>query len=246
MPKFDKIYCIHIVDAPERKKIMEQGFNRIFPNEDIKFFETVRKPWLNNEVGRLVVNEREANPNSAIKLPVRGSYYDWWKNGNENMMGVLFDCAYNLYSVLKMAQLKKYEHIAIFEDDFQFIGNDTLIHRYIDSMPADYDMIRFYSSGYDSESLKDGDALYVNYKDADPMKVKLFNGGIGFLALSKRGINAYLSYLEEKEFISDVCLMDYNYWADNQLGLNCYFPTALLYKPDYNNEKIKSTVIALW
>ena len=246
MSIFNKIYCIHLINYPDRKKLMTNGFNRIFnSDENIKFWETVRKPWLNDECANIITEYRKIHNEAKIKLPISGSYYDYYNSGAKHILGTLFDCAYQLYSVLTIAKNTMPDNgkIAIFEDDFNFINDTNIVKNYLNNMPEDYDMIRFYSSGYTNEALGNFvPKMYVNYKDANnSTRGPLYHGGIGFLALSKKGVDHYIHYLENIEFISDTCLMNYGYWCNSDL--KCYFPTKLLYIPDYNNQHIPSTVL---
>lgn len=245
---FDRIYVLNLVNAPERTKLMEEQLTKIFPNDKYKFWETVKKPFINNEVAKAVV-EAELKSESKLKLPTTGSYYDWWRSGKVNLMGVIFDCAYNIYSILKVAQVKQYKHICIFEDDFRFIEDTDKIYEYLDNIPENYDLIRFYSSGFNDDwskrkeqlELKDGQH-YISFQQS---ALGLGGGGIGMLALSQKGIQVYLNYLEKVNFISDLFCMDWRYSIDNDSKnvLNAYWPYELIYVPDYNNEKIKSEVL---
>lgn len=248
---FDRIYCLSLSDVQERQSMMKKSLSEYFPQDDVKFWETVHKPLINNRIAQAIIDSELAGQNNYKTPYIETEYYKRQKefpDQQKNIMGTIFDCAFNVYSILKVSEALGHDHICIFEDDFRFIREKDVFYNYLDKMPEDYDLIRFYSAGFTEEWQKTidenfKDSMYIPYKHS---MLGLNYGGIGMLALSKNGIKVYIDFLETQCFVSDLFLMHPSYALVNNLNieLNAYFPNKVLYYPDYLNQEIKSEVLS--
>lgn len=124
---FDKIFCINLAERPDKKKKMEERFDKL--GIEVEWFTPVIFGFANKIVPSLV--------NSKV------SYFNI-ENPNE------FGAALSHYAVIKKAILKEYDQIFVFEDDAKFDKNfNDKIPRYLDSLPDNANMIMLYSYMYE-------------------------------------------------------------------------------------------------
>lgn len=124
---FDKIYCINLAERPDKKKKMEERFDKL--GIEVEWFTAVTYGF----AGKIVP--------ALVKSKV--SHFNT-KQPNE------FGAALSHYTVIKKALLEGHEQIFVFEDDAKFDKNfNDKIPKYLDSLPDDANMMMLYSYMYE-------------------------------------------------------------------------------------------------
>ena len=125
--KYDKIVCISLKEREDKYKYMLAQF--IKHDIDVEFYRPVIPGYAAQIVGPYI--EKHNKPNETRFNP---------QFPNE------FGCMQSHYHVIKTALLEGAENLFVFEDDCAFHKDwDTLLPKYLDSIPENTDAILLYS-----------------------------------------------------------------------------------------------------
>ena len=132
--------------------------------------------------------------------------------------GAILDYVTKLYSIIKESLLKNYDHILIFEDDV-IIDNDKFLEM-INFIPSDYDIIRFGFTKDDNLLNPENANIYNNYFCIN----KYVNyWGVFTVALSRKGMEYFVNYIDNKLCQADLPFFDVNMINNNNLvNYYCY------------------------
>ena len=126
----------------------------------------------------------------GIPNSIRTSYYDKYP---ESYCKVL-DCALNHYTIIKSAYSRGLQNILIIEDDLNVVDCDILSKTF-DQIPEDFDVIKFWSTGYYNNKEWNGESPLYN---SDREFVRDDCSTLCY-ALSRKGMKLYLDY-QDKDF----------------------------------------------
>lgn len=130
--KFDEIHCILSLDRHDRIKNVHDVFEK-YDIQNVRYTYTFNKPIYNNV--------RESYP-LLQTIP----YDEAYNGGNKTVYNRVFDCALNHYNIIKSAYKRNVNNLLVFEDDINFVINKNVLDKIIDSIPEDYDVIKFYNN----------------------------------------------------------------------------------------------------
>ena len=199
---FDKIYCISYLERMDRRRFMEYQFNILGILDKVEFIN--------------------AFDFSKI-LPE-----DVLKGVHENIQKFpIFGCALSHYKCVKHAKLFGYKKILILEDDMCFSKNLTLIHKYFNALPHDWDyikyMYRWLEKPLDPKQFENK-IQYINLKSGILGNA---NVNAGAYALNEKAIDLYLEITESNKLnTSDYIKYFFSDFKDSPL--NSYVPCALI------------------
>lgn len=111
---FDKIYCLHLAESPERLDSSKEEFTKMGIYDDVDYWWTCRHPYT-KEIHDFLVSIEHFRIN-AINAPNA------------------YNCSRNWYEIIKTSYLRGFEHILCIEDEFK---------TFMKKIPNDYDIIRF-------------------------------------------------------------------------------------------------------
>lgn len=181
---FDKIFCLHLVEANERYINCINEFNK-YKNlfNDITYIYTCKNVYSENLKQSPFIDD-EIHKQTLIKC----------------RLPQLFNVSYHHYEIIKTSYLLGYNYILVFEDDIQFINNPNLIYNTFTNLPDDWDLIKF----WDTESLID-----INWYSKDNSNIQeyipIYNFGHGMVcyALSKNGMKQMIELYDSQKCIVD-------------------------------------------
>jgi GR25 family glycosyltransferase involved in LPS biosynthesis len=185
---FDKIYCIHLVEAGYRHKSVLEECKKINLENEINFWYTSKKP-INKTIGDGMCS-------------LHDDYYNKYRKVNEYTYGACFDCAYNHYSIIKQAYIRGLNSILIIEDDIFFHDDIDLLNDVIDNIPEDYDILKFYNQRYqkDNEHIKD------YFISMDINNYQYYYHSTLCYALSRNGMKSLIDEYESNFAVADIAL----------------------------------------
>jgi GR25 family glycosyltransferase involved in LPS biosynthesis len=196
---FDKIYCLHLVDAKERYKSVLEECNKINLENKVDFWYTTKKP-INITIGNNIQS-------------LHDNYYDsFFKNGNEYVYGACFDCAYNHYSIIKQAYMRGLNSILIIEDDICFNDDLRLLNNIINNIPYDYDVLKLYNLEipYKNESsikpYKNESFIKPYFLLLNEHNYKYYYRSTLCYALNRKGMEALINEYETNLVAADIAL----------------------------------------
>ena len=221
---FDKVYVIHCIENEERLNNIQ--FQVKNSGLDLEIHETCYFPWSQQAVNGLILSNR-------------GRYV---VNGSE------FNLTREFYSIIKRSYLKGYNHILIFEDDFNLMKNEYL-NDFVDHIPEDFDIIQF-SILANREILPN---YYVIGKEYEENGKYFIEPPEGFwsncgLALSRKGMKYFIDTIDEEFIAADIVAFEnknkiFFYGKTNvKSGLKHYIPTVpLVYLIDNGDSQIQKS-----
>jgi GR25 family glycosyltransferase involved in LPS biosynthesis len=183
---FEKIYCLHILEAKERYGSVIEECNKIELENEVNFWYTCKKP-INLTIGNNIES-------------LHDSYYNRKAETNEYTYGAVFDCAYNHYSIIKQAYMRGINSILIFEDDILF-NKISVLKNIIDNIPNDYDVLKFYNTVYDKKNVIVNNVFFQLIDNPD----KYCNSTLCY-ALSRKGMEAVINEYESNLVAADIAL----------------------------------------
>ena len=172
---FDEVYLLNMVERQDkyirmRERIDYMGWNVID-------FRVVSHP-ISNTIVECMGNDLSGH-GYAI-------YY-----------GGVFNCTREQYTIIKSAYLRGLESVAIIEDDASFLKDKNIWTEYIDTIPQDYDVLRFNSLRGSNEE------QYCAKSETNWVPLMSLIWGTGFYALSRRGMEYMIRYID-----NDYCPID--------------------------------------
>lgn len=187
---FDKIYCLHLVEAKERYVSILEECEKINLENKIDFWYTTKKP-INAFIGNNIYT-------------LHDKYYNKYINQNKYTYGACFDCAYNHYSIIKQAYIRGLNTILIIEDDILFNDNVDLLNTIINNIPEDYDVLKLYNTVYNKHN------EITSYNDCfeliDEHNYKYYYHSTLCYALNRKGMEALINEYETNLVAADVAL----------------------------------------
>lgn len=117
---FDKIYCINLLERPDRKQLVQERFDKL--GIEVEFLNAVKFGFANNIIQSNLFNFLNKNqPNE-------------------------FGCTLSHYQCIKKAYLQGYNNVLIFEDDVKFYKNfNNIIEQKLNNVPDNWDLLYLYS-----------------------------------------------------------------------------------------------------
>lgn len=185
---FDKIYCLHLVEAKERYKSVLKECNKINLENKVDFWYTSKKP-INTTIGNNIQS-------------LHDDYYNSVMRSNKNVYGACFDCAYNHYSIIKQAYIRGLNSILIIEDDICFNNNLSLINNVINNIPEDYDVLKLYNTVYNKRNKITSDFFEL----IDEHNYKYYYHSTLCYALNRKGMEALINEYETNLVAADIAL----------------------------------------
>ena len=178
---FGHIYVLTMSNRKERRELMMHQFNALnipLPDTDsrIRWFYGTPFPY-----------------NSIIADAFNRSKKGRFTKPNE------YDCSRNHYSMIKICYDLGYERVLIFEDDVLFLKDINIWNDYLKNIPEDFDIIQ--GSGFTADKRIQEYISNANSKKQYWFKHK--NVGLwntAFYALSRRGMEFYLTFMENVSF----------------------------------------------
>ena len=217
---FDKIYVIHCAENEERYKNIL--FQKEENNIDLDIWWTCYHPWSEVMMNGMILS------NTCRYI----------LNGNE------LNLVREFYTIIKTSYLKGYEHILIFEDDFQLMKSEYL-SMFLDKIPSDFDIIQF------------SILFNPNFYDIDNLSKEYENGNYfikaptGFwsncgLALSRKGMEYFIKSIDKEFQAADIPIFE-NSNINKSFGkinlqnnLNHYIPTVPLVYLTRNKSSVQT------
>jgi hypothetical protein len=179
---FDKIYVIHCVENEQRYKNIT--FQKEQGDIDLDIWWTCYHPWSDVMMNGMILS-------NACRYIL---------NGNElNLMR-------EFYTIIKTSYLKGYDHILIFEDDFQLMKKDYL-SMFLDKMPEDFDIIQF--SILFNPNFFNMNKIFNAYQNGQ----YFIKAPTGFwsncgLALSKNGMKYFIDTIDKEMQAADIPIFE--------------------------------------
>lgn len=179
MQKFDRIYVLNLVNRRDRRELIERQLWELgLPQPDMTPF--IRYHY-------------------ATPFPYNGIIADAFNRSGRGRFTKAneYDCSRNHYSIVKICYELGLKHVLIIEDDVLLLKDPGWWADYLNAMPEDYDICQ--GGGFTT------DPRIREYRDADKdaawfkhKKVGLWNAS--FYALSRRGMEFYLTYMDGIKF----------------------------------------------
>jgi GR25 family glycosyltransferase involved in LPS biosynthesis len=223
---FDKIFCINLVNHPEKKEFMQNKFDKyeievewfhpVIPGYSSKIIEAYTNHYNNTSSNQIFFNRQFPNELGAFQ---------------------------SHYHVIKTALYKGYENIFVFEDDCSFHTDwEKLLPKYLDTIPPDADSILLYSymhqlekqnirirprwtKGFASWSLiaysmnKRAMEEYIKIQDNQPM----IADKASWIMMTQKNFNFYIAspplVTPSKKFSSDIRGNNKNYEKNKSIFL---------------------------
>lgn len=127
---FDHIFCINLINRPDRKQKMIKRFDK-FNIKNVEFFTTVEFGFANK----------------LLQL-LQDAGHDFVNPGE-------ISCAIAHYSIIKIAKERGYKNVLIFEDDAVLHKDfNELLPQYMSILPEDWNMFFLYTMQYHNRSHK--------------------------------------------------------------------------------------------
>lgn len=183
--KYDRIVCINLKERPEKKEFIEKRLNKY--NISYEFYHPVilgySKHFVNAYVGMY-------NTAKRLHVPVFNKQFP-------NEFGTL----HSHYYVIKSALLDGIHNLFVFEDDCAFHKDwDSLLPKYLNTIPDDSDAILLYSfmSKIEPENIR-----------VSPRWTKGFaSWSLLAYGMNRRTMQAYVDYVDNTPTIADVVTWD--------------------------------------
>ena len=175
---FEKVYCINLVERPDKRKNMQTKFDKL--GIEVEWFDAVKYDF-----APFVVK--------AINT-VRGKQQGGSFNDHQPYE---IGAALSHYTVIKKALLEKRKQIFVFEDDVLFDKkfNDK-IEKYLDNIPDNANMIMFYSFMYE---------LKEQHKRVNSRWITAFNAwSLMAYGMDAKMMEAYIKFQNNFFTVSDV------------------------------------------
>lgn len=204
---FDHVYCLHLAEDQNRLKHIEEKLNIFTPD----IWWTCKRA-ISNPIGNAI---------NTLKTP----YYESIKK--PDTYGNCFNCAFEHYTIIKTAYLRRFEHILILEDDVEITESEENLQYMFDNLPKDYDLIKLYSTF--------GPKKKFNKEVKDLFQKDVYSWSTACYALSRKGMEEYLRIMDQIFVVAD---MPFQYF--NRSKLNCY---SLNYKFFQINDSLESTIV---
>ena len=217
---FDKIYCLHMAEDNERYELLEKELLRLDIKPQVEIWWTCGRN----------ISRRLGNAVETLKTP----YYWQLSTNNKGVMAGVFNCAFEHYTIVKQAYLRGFNSVLIMEDDIRFIDNIKHVEKAFNSIPDDYDLIKFWSTDY----YLDNNMKFYNGEDNLYKKIEA-NGEIPVTstlcyALSRNGMKKYIDIMDVMFIPADMPFQCFNPKKLNIYGMN--------YKFVFTDNTIKSTI----
>jgi len=182
--KYEKIVCINLKERPDKKQFMEERFAKY--NIDVEWYHPVILGYSKHFVD--TYTERFNNPKEGKIL---------FNQRFPNEFGTM----HSHYYVIKSALLAGVENLFVFEDDCAFHKDwDTLLPKYLNTLPADADAMLLYS--------------YMFQLEPQNIRVKpRWTTGFASWSLLAYGMNrnamkAYINIIDNRPMIADKVTWD--------------------------------------
>lgn len=200
--KFDKIVCINLKERPDKKDFMEDKFEKF--SIKAEFYHPVMLGYAKHFIDLYsnYTNEKHETFSFNKKFP--------------NEFGTL----HSHYYVIKTALLEGVKNLFVFEDDCAFHKDwKTLLPKYLNSLPDDWDGILLYS--FMSQ-------LTNNNIRVSPRWTKGFaSWSLIAYGLNERAMEGYVKLVDENPSIADVI----TWKMMTQLNYNFYIASPPLIIP---------------
>lgn len=209
---FDKIYCLHCVEAKNRENNFKKELNKIGLTEQVDIWWSCKHPKALECANFL----KESNQ------------YSWNGVGN----GGAFNCTREQYQIIKTAYFRGYNSVCVIEDDITFIEDTNLLKSVFSSIPEDYDILRLVYI-YDNHDNK-GDYFVENYTK--------YLWGAQMYALSRKGMKFYIDFVDNNYCVADEPLFAIDKIKENNLkNYFCNYKIAIIDNKVNNMSLIQST-----
>ena len=218
--KFDKIYCILNLDNKERIKNVQNVFNKYNIN-NVTYIYTFNKP--------IYKNVRNSYPSIITK------FYDEYYEHDKNIYNKVFDVALNHYNIVKQSYKLGLNNILIIEDDLNIIVNKSVFEQIIESIPNNYDILKFHNGG-DEHFLPITNKTNINWiTHNDKLPFSFFSTIM--VGYSRNGMKEYFSQIEKNGIApSDI------YFNNIYKKLNVYYLDSYFIKPILKSTILKSII----
>lgn len=221
--RYSKIVCINLIERPDKKKFMEDRFNK----------HNIQYEWYHPVIlgySRHFVNTYTERFNNPIGNKIMFNQ----KFPNE------FGTMHSHYNVIKTALLQGVENLFVFEDDCAFHKDwDVLLPKYLNTLPENADGVLLYSymSELNSKNVRVTPRWTVGYASWSLLAY----------GMNRKAMKAYINILDNSPMIADK--VTWHMMTD--LGFNFYVASPPLVIPskiltsnirgeDKNYESIKS------
>jgi hypothetical protein len=205
---FDKIYCFNLYTSKNRYQFMKDQFDKI--NLDVEF---VRAYPIN-------IPNKFFSEIAFDNLPIPGNH-------------LLYTA--DMYNTIKKSLDNNYEHILIFEDNVK-IDIVNFINM-INHIPNDYDILRivYLDELNDKKIIDDENTQIIN--DYFCINNKISFWGTQVFSLSRKGMEYFINYIDNKLCQADLPVYDMGQIHDNKLiNYYCYN------KVGEHNKEFKTTM----
>jgi GR25 family glycosyltransferase involved in LPS biosynthesis len=193
---FDKIYCLHLAEDKEKLNHLNKELEKLGIKNQVEIWWTCKKP-ISTIIGNSI--------NTLKTL-----YYEKMKNYKPNVYAGVFNCAFEHYTIIKQSYLRGFDSILIIEDDITFIDDIKKIEEVFNSIPSNYDLIKYHSTevAIIESSICINKYYYTNCFGVCSTKC---------YALSRKGMEKVIRYYESSFECADVVLnkLMYNYYNKN-------------------------------
>lgn len=214
---FDECWLINLVERPDRKEYMFNQFRTL--NMDVKYHQAVMGPDWIYKIFCDSINKITNVPGDGFR--------------GEMDVPHAIGCWREHYTLIKSAYLRGLNSIMIIEDDCGFLKNEKLFQKYLDNIPAGWDILRMnYLYGPNHEYLinaykeRNGDALWL------PQPATCW--GTGCYALSRKAMKYVLDWYDKYFASIDTAIANPyvpNVYDDGRL-YNFYHRNLQLYVSD--------------
>ena len=184
---FDKIYCLHMAENEIRYQNMMSEFDRLNIKDQVEIWWTCKRK-ISSKIGDYLES-------------LHSIFYNYKRKHNEDLYGGVFNCSFEHYTIIKQAYIRGFNSILIFEDDITFNKHISVeeIYNIFNSIPDDYDIIKFYNENLDKSKILD-EVTYISNNEQN-----IYNYSLSSLcyALSRNGMKKYIEKMDDKFEIAD-------------------------------------------
>jgi GR25 family glycosyltransferase involved in LPS biosynthesis len=173
---FDEVYLLNMVERQDKYIRMRDRID--YMGWDVIDFRVVSHP-ISNTIVECMGN-------------------DLLGHGYAMNYGGVFNCTREQYTIIKSAYLRGLESVAIIEDDASFLKYKDVWTEYINTIPQDYDVLRFNSLRGPNEE------KYCSQSESNWVPLMSLVWGTGFYALSRHGMEYMIRYIDSKYCPIDV------------------------------------------
>ena len=208
---FDKIYCLHLAENKERYENIIKQFERLGIKDQVEIWWTCKRE-ISNTIGQMI---------PTLKVDYYGDI-DSLKP-EKKIMGGVFNCALEHYTIIKQAYLRGFNNILIMEDDIKFIDDIEKIEYMFNSVPNDYDLVKFWTTGMNKERITNNEP----YKKLSSKSGKAAMFSNMCYAISRNGMKRYIELTDENFTPADSQFFNFDYDK-----YNVYKSNSIFVKPD--------------